>query len=653
MRKKLLSILALTILVTSTFVGCSGAPSTSSTLTILSITEGNVLVMKTGTDSWTEAEAGMSLEVGDTIKTGDDSGAEITFFDGSTIELEAGTQIEITSLDSSPDTDTKTITLMQTIGTTISRVTKLLDPASSYAIETPSGVAAVRGSMMIVRIIFDDPNYEDGTVLITNLEGHIYFIGHGEELQLPEGAQVIANNETAQLVQLSLAVDDNVTTDEDTSVTVAAPGVLDNDSGLIVGDTLAVTAVDTSGTVGAVTAWDADGSFTYDPNGQFEDLQAGNSTTDSFTYTLTDDYGITDTATVTITINGVYDPPPYSPPPYSPPPYYPPPYYPPVNHPPTAVDDTATTDEDSWVSVAAPGVLINDSDPDGDILAVAAVNTGGTLGAVAWYADGSFTYDPDGQFEYLSAGNSTTDSFTYTVSDGHGGTDTATVTITIDGVYDTPGNNPPVAGDDTYITDEDNPITAATPGVLSNDTDPDVGDTLIVTAVHTSGTVGTVTAWGSDGSFTYDPNGQFESLQAGDSATDSFTYTVSDGNGSTDTATVTITINGVNDPIETPATIGITVDTGPTAPIYIWDDDTDYWAIDVDTGELVDGTNHVSSGPTHSISVAGGHHYCVSVGGNVTRYVKICPASWSGLDTEAACGIAAAGHNYPVHFTQI
>jgi hypothetical protein len=250
MHKKLLSILALTILIAWTLVGCSGASSTDSTLTILSITEGDVFVMKTDTDDWAEATVEMSIEVGDTIKTGDDSGAEITFFDGSTIELEAGTQIEITSLDSSPDTGTKTITLMQTIGTTISRVTKLLDPASTYAIETASGVAAVRGTTMIVRIVFNDPDYEDGTVLITSVEGHVYWIGHGEELELTEGGQVIATNETAQLVRLPLAVDDGVTTDEDTPVAIAAPGVLGNDSGLTVGDTLTVTAVDTIRTVG-------------------------------------------------------------------------------------------------------------------------------------------------------------------------------------------------------------------------------------------------------------------------------------------------------------------------------------------------------------------------------------------------------------------
>jgi hypothetical protein len=188
MRKKLLSILVLTVLVTSALAGCSGdAPSTSSTLTIFSITQGDVFVMKAGTDEWTEATVEMPLQVGDTIKTGDDSGAEITFFDGSTIELEAGTQIEITSLDNSTDTDAKTITLMQTIGTTVSRVTKLLDPASTYAVETPSGVAAVRGSTLIVRIVFDDPNYEDGTVLMTCIEGDIWVIWNGVEVQILEG----------------------------------------------------------------------------------------------------------------------------------------------------------------------------------------------------------------------------------------------------------------------------------------------------------------------------------------------------------------------------------------------------------------------------------------------------------------------------------
>ena len=195
MHKKLLLILALIILVTSTSVGCGqGSPST---LTILSITDGDVFVMKAGTDDWIEGEIGMSLEVGDAIKTGDDSGAEITFFDGSTIELKPGTEIEIASLDISTDTGSTTISLKQTIGSTVSRVTKILDPASSYEVETPSGVAAVRGSVMLVSV------GGDGTTLITNQEGNIYAIAQGVELQVSEEQRcIISPDQPPELIPL-------------------------------------------------------------------------------------------------------------------------------------------------------------------------------------------------------------------------------------------------------------------------------------------------------------------------------------------------------------------------------------------------------------------------------------------------------------------
>jgi Leucine-rich repeat (LRR) protein len=177
-----LSILVVSILVASTLVGCGSSPST---LTILSATEGYVTVMKGETASWIEAQVGMPLEVGDRMKTGDNSSAEITFFDGSTIELQAGTEIEIASLDISTDTGATTITLEQTIGTTISRVTKLVDPASRYKVETPTGVVAVRGSAVEVHVT------EDGTTRVVNLEGEIWVTGEGAELQIAEGEQCI------------------------------------------------------------------------------------------------------------------------------------------------------------------------------------------------------------------------------------------------------------------------------------------------------------------------------------------------------------------------------------------------------------------------------------------------------------------------------
>jgi hypothetical protein len=179
MYKKLLSILVLIVIVASTLVGCSGSGTPCSTLTILSVTDGDVLVMKEGTNDWGDVQVGMELEAGDTLKTGEDSGAEITFFDGTTIELQAGTQIEILSLDIVCSTGITTITLMQTIGTTISRVTHVLDPASRYEVGTPSGVAGVRGSTMIVRVL------EDGTTLVTNVEGTVYAKAQGEEVEVP------------------------------------------------------------------------------------------------------------------------------------------------------------------------------------------------------------------------------------------------------------------------------------------------------------------------------------------------------------------------------------------------------------------------------------------------------------------------------------
>ncbi|MFC1983998.1 Ig-like domain-containing protein, partial [Chloroflexota bacterium] len=119
--------------------------------------------------------------------------------------------------------------------------------------------------------------------------------------------------------------------------------------------------------------------------------------------------------------------------------------------------------------------------------------------------------------------------FTYTVSDGQGGTDTATVNI-----YVTPVNDAPVAVGDSLTTLEDTAITYL---VLSNDYDVD-GDILYISSV-TNGSNGVVTV-NPDGTLIYTPNANFN-------GTDSFTYTVTDGQGGTDTATVNVNVIPVND----------------------------------------------------------------------------------------------------------
>jgi uncharacterized repeat protein (TIGR01451 family) len=207
-------------------------------------------------------------------------------------------------------------------------------------------------------------------------------------------------------------------------------------------------------------------------------------------------------------------------------------------------------------------VLDNDKDPD-TVLAVTNFDTDNTLGLVSDNGDGTFDYDPDGQFEYLDAGQQAFDSFTYVIG---GGTlaDSAVVTITINGVADAP-----VAQDDSgaaYSTDEDTAFT--TGNVLANDS----GASLSVESFDASGTLGLVSDNG-DGTFDYDPDGQFEGLGAGQQAFDTFTYVASDGS-LTDTATVSITVSGVNDAPSASDDIASTPQDAPIT-IAVLDNDSD------------------------------------------------------------------------------
>lgn len=122
-------------------------------------------------------------------------------------------------------------------------------------------------------------------------------------------------------------------------------------------------------------------------------------------------------------------------------------------------------------------------------------------------------------------------------------------TIEIDGVFGTPllidtkgVNDAPVAVDDASAVDEDGTVTLTLADILGNDIDAD-GDTIVLQSLDTSGLSGTLTDNG-DGTFTYDTNGAFDALASGESALDSFTYTISDGAGGTDTGTVDIEVAG-------------------------------------------------------------------------------------------------------------
>ncbi|HVG09821.1 MAG TPA: Ig-like domain-containing protein, partial [Thermoanaerobaculia bacterium] len=283
-----------------------------------------------------------------------------------------------------------------------------------------------------------------------------------------------------------VAVDDAITTNEDTAVIVP---VLAND--IDPDGTLTITAR-TQGTKGLVTIL-GDGTIRYTPN-------ANANGADSFSYTVSDG-SASDTASVAVTIT-------------------------PVNDAPVAWNDSVTTPEDTAITIA---ILANDTDAEGDPI------TAGNLGAVTngtlvLNPDGTITYTPNPDFRGF-------ENFTYTASDPSGAQSTATVHIEI-----TPVNDPPTAVNDAATTNED---TAKNFDVASNDTDPD-GDALRVIAV-TQGAKGSVVINNSpslNGKYViYTPN-------ANTNGSDSFTYTISDrtgGGGATSTATVTMTVTPVND----------------------------------------------------------------------------------------------------------
>ena len=115
---------------------------------------------------------------------------------------------------------------------------------------------------------------------------------------------------------------------------------------------------------------------------------------------------------------------------------------------PVAVDDALSTDAQTLVSL---NLLTNDDDANGDVLTLTALDDGGNPGVVAFSADGSFSYDPDGAFDTLAIGQSVTLNFDYTVSDG-ALTDQGTVSVTVNGTFDDgsvtdPGSFNYIAGD--------------------------------------------------------------------------------------------------------------------------------------------------------------------------------------------------------------
>ncbi|MGZ8351974.1 MAG: beta strand repeat-containing protein [Allosphingosinicella sp.] len=301
-----------------------------------------------------------------------------------------------------------------------------------------------------------------------------------------------------------VANDDAASTTEDG---IVAGNVLANDTD-VDGETLTVTNPGVYVGAYGILTLAADGSYTYAPGAAAQGLDDGETVNDVFSYTASDGTA-SDTAALTVTVNG-------------------------ANDAPVANDDSASTNEDGS---ASGNVLANDTDVDGETLTV--TNPGvyvGANGTLTLNADGSYIYVPGAAAQGLDDGETVQDVFAYTASDGTV-SDSATLTVTVNGA-----NDAPVANDDVASMDED---TAVSGNVLANDTDVDVEALTVTSPGVYVGSYGTLTL-AADGSYTYTPNAAAQALDDGDVVQDVFNYTASDGTAS-DTATLTVTVNGAND----------------------------------------------------------------------------------------------------------
>ncbi|HEY2577799.1 MAG TPA: cadherin-like domain-containing protein [Streptosporangiaceae bacterium] len=316
--------------------------------------------------------------------------------------------------------------------------------------------------------------------------------------------------------------------------------------------------------------------------------------------------------------------------------------------PPIAVDDTASTDKNTATDI---NVLANDSDPDGDPLSVTGVDTTGTKGSVSVNSDDTIHYDPNGQFQNLTQGQTATDSFGYTISDGFA-TASATVTVTITGVNDLPvisgvettplgyrAQDPAVSITSTLTIsdDDDATMSGATVSVTSGFSQGQ--DTLSFTSQNAitgsySSSTGVLTLSGNDSIANYEAALRSVQFSTSDgsatpaSRTVSFAVTDSVGATSTSPAQRTIDLTAANQPPiavnqsynavgNTPLGVG-TTPASPAATV---------------SGSLLDGDSDPDS--SDPITVTGNTtpaHGTVTVNANGT-FTYLPNAGFSGTDT--------------------
>ncbi|WP_433989731.1 hypothetical protein SuNHUV7_05250 (plasmid) [Pseudoseohaeicola sp. NH-UV-7] len=315
----------------------------------------------------------------------------------------------------------------------------------------------------------------------------------------------------------------------------------------------------------------------FDPGSDFDELDTGDISTVTVSYTMADDQGLTDSAAVTITVTG-------------------------ANDGPLAVVDSGSGAENQVLTI---DVLANDTDIDGaddasnftlKTVSIAGVTglAGTTTGGSVRIENNKLVFDPGSDFDELDTGDISTVTVSYTMADDQGLTDSAAVTITVTGA-----NDGPLAVVDSGSGAENQVLTI---DVLANDTDIDGADdasnfTLkTVSIAGVTGLAGTTTGGSvriENNKLVFDPGSDFDELDTGDISTVTVSYTMADDQGLTDSAAVTITVTGTNDlPVASADTSGGIE--GAVQTIDVLANDTD-----------IDGADDASNFTLKTVSIAG------------------------------------------------
>jgi Ca2+-binding RTX toxin-like protein len=476
--------------------GAGGTATGTANITVVEANEAPVAVADTAV---VDEDSSVLIDVtaNDTDNNGDDlTIVSVAAAANGTVVIE-GNQLRYTPTPDFNGTDSVTYTVEDGRGGSASTTVEItVNPVNEDPIALADVVMVAEDQDILIDVVSNDTDTDGGTIALMSVDSAINGTAVLEAGQIrftPDAdfnglATITYTISDGQGGLASSAVRIDVTAVNDAPVAVADTAIVDG------GETIIIDAIandsDPEGDSFYITNATVSGGGTVNVvNGklQYESVNVASSDV-VITYTLSDGQ-IQSTGTVNVTVV-------------------------PVNTGPIANSDTASIVTNQAVLI---DVLANDTDADGDALMITSVDPAAN-GAVAIEGN-QLRYVPDVGF----TGDET---LIYTISDGQGGSATASVQITVNPVA--PPNSAPVAADDNASVDQDASVLI---DVLSNDTDPD-GDTLTITSVTASANGSAVI---EGGSIRYTPN-------AGFSGSDTITYTVSDGEGGTATASVQVDV---------------------------------------------------------------------------------------------------------------